>query len=202
MKTLNKIGFAVALASSTIAISTVGMSSAQAFVSGRINITGEATSSPAYTQNNTATISFSEYNDLEIVAGSDFGTLMSSTTVDIASLFLSGGTGTVENPVVQFGNGLEFFFKDSNPFPVTRLDAGFITQELKGYFKLGSDTKYGVFSISAQGLGRGGTGSFSATLDTVEKVPEPTTTLGLAALGLGAFFTNSLAKKKKENVNA
>ncbi|MEA5582494.1 PEP-CTERM sorting domain-containing protein [Nodularia harveyana UHCC-0300] len=211
MKTLNKIGIGVAFAASTLAFSTVGISSAQAFIVGEVNLAGNATifNSPALDPL-TETVSFSEALILEGAQGS-FTSLPELTAgqvtlsnLDLNRVAAGEYTGSASNPFITFANG--WTFDIDNPFTAVRAtsltpSSGLlttVTTAFSGSFFDGSGTTIGAGVLTANNIING---SFSATL-TATQVPEPTTTLGLAALGLGAFFSSSLAKKKKNQVSA
>ncbi|TVP66238.1 MAG: PEP-CTERM sorting domain-containing protein [Nodularia sp. (in: Bacteria)] len=182
------------------------MSSAQAaLLRGTLNIVGDATlvngnqANPA-----TDTIIFDSATVGALSSGSFADFIGQSAIISDVSLTQIEGTsysGTAPNPFITLADGL--VFNVDNPFAVERLD---IPGNLKLVFTdegfagtlvnaTGSSLGRGIFSVNSFSTD----GSYSATITAV---PEPTTTIGLAALGLGAFFTNSLAKKKKEKVNA
>ncbi|MDB9373992.1 PEP-CTERM sorting domain-containing protein [Nodularia sphaerocarpa] len=209
MKTLNKIGIGAALAASTLAFSTVGMSSAQASVLGRFTITG---TSALIEDGQRIRFSNARVEDTAPVVNSftplaDTRAFLSS--IDLTNPLVDGATtsyvGNVTNPFLTFAADSDLIFTANNPFQVSFTDLG---NGLKAAFA----PINGLFTnTEGDSIGRGVAtiefieldGGFSLTLDaTPIAVPEPTTTLGLAALGLGAFFSKSMAKKKKKLVNA
>lgn len=207
MKKFNKIGLGVALVGSTLAFSTVGMSSAQAAVFGTFDITGtsrigsdEITFSNARVEDTAPLVnSFTPLANTQAFLGN---ISLSNPVVDGSSTTFTGGVGL---PFMTFAADSDLFFVADNPFDVTLNDLGddvaFASAPIRGTFTnaMGDSTGKGVASFNFID----NAGSFSLTLEASPvAVPEPTTTLGLAALGLGAFFTSSMAKKKKEKVNA
>lgn len=213
MKTLKKIGIGVAFAASTLAVSTVGMSSAQAFISGEVNLAGSANifNSPVLDPL-TETVSFNNALILEGAIGS-FASLPALTpgqvtlsNIELERVDSGVYSGTSTNPFISFANG--WTFEIDNPFNAARNalvdpDLGLLTSvttSFSGQFINDEGASMGVGILTANNIVDG---SFSATLTaTSARVPEPTTTLGLAALGLGAFCTKSFAKKKKDQVSA
>ncbi|HYW19595.1 MAG TPA: PEP-CTERM sorting domain-containing protein [Nodularia sp. (in: cyanobacteria)] len=208
MKTLNKIGIGAALVGSTLAFSTVGMSSAQAALNGAITVTG---ASSFLTTSDNPAIDKITFNSARVDNASlDFlGYLNASATVSPLDLTQSAGTtyvaSTTGNPFITVNPDL--FFTLDGPFEVQREALGgdvavFNTplSPFTGTFTNGMGSVLGRGLISSANVGVAGYNLSISAAPTA--VPEPTATLGLAALGLGAFFTNSLAKKKKEKVNA
>ncbi len=211
MKTLNKIGIGAALAVSTLAFTTVGMSSAQAFIIGEINLAGSANilNSPVLDPL-TETVIFNDALILQGATGS-FASLPALTpgqvtlsTVNLERVDAGLYTGTAGNPFINFANGWRF--EIDNPFNASRStlvnpDLGLLTSVTTSFTGTFFDNQGGSIGAGILTANNIVDGSFSATL-TAARVPEPTTTLGLAALGLGAFATKNLGKKKKAAANA
>lgn len=209
MKTLNKIGIGAALVGSTLAFSTVGISSAQAAVFGTFDITGTT----RIVGNEQIVFSNARVEDTAPLVNSF--TPLANTVVTFSPIALSNAvfngmatttfTGNVTNPFMTFASDLRF--TADNPFSVTLTDltdgVAFAAAPINGTFTNadGVSTGKGVATFNFIDT----FGSFSLTLEATPiptDIPEPTTTLGLAALGLGAFFSKSMAKKKKERVSA
>ncbi|WP_414528363.1 PEP-CTERM sorting domain-containing protein [Nodularia chucula] len=208
MKTLKKIGIGVAFAASTLAVSTVGMSSAQAALTGAITITGA--SSFLTTADNPVFDSITFNTGSVVNASVDFlSYLNASATVSTLDLTQLAGTmytaSAVGTPWITVTPDLNFML--DGDFTVERIAAdGDVTvfntplSRFTGTFTNSGGSVLGRGLISANNVGVSGYSLSISALPT--SVPEPTTTLGLAALGLGAFFTKSLAKKKKAQVNS
>jgi hypothetical protein len=205
MKTLNKIGIGAALAASTLA---VGMSSAQAAVFGTFDITG--------TSRITADeIIFSNARVEDNAPLVNSFTPLANTQVFLSNISLANGVfdgnftttyeGSAPNPFITFAAAPDLFFTVDNPFTVSMIDVGNgvagALAPIQGIFTNGNGDSTGRGIATFNFIDE--VGSFSLTLEaTPIAVPEPTTTLGLAALGLGAFATKSMGKKKKEKANA
>ncbi|QLE59156.1 hypothetical protein [Nostoc sp. TCL26-01] len=129
------------------------------------------------------------------------------------TLFTYTGTPASTNPFITFANGLTFVLDDPTFAVTSQLTGSGVAQRITlevatlagTFFRTGSDNQaVGLGNLTINQIL--GNGSYSATLVATPLVgpttPEPTATLGLAALGLGAFFTSNLAKKKKAAVNA
>lgn len=211
MKTLNKIGIGAALAAGTLAFSTVGMSSAQAFIIGEVNLAGSANIlnsgdldplSEAITFSNAFILPGAQGSFASLAALTPGEVTLSNVSLDRTAPTVY--TGTAGNPFISFANG--WTFEIDNPFTASRDTVvnpvlGTLTSvdmSFTGMFFNDQGASIGAGLLTANNIQNG---SFSATL-TAARVPEPTTTLGLAALGLGAFFSSSVAKKKKASANA
>jgi hypothetical protein len=209
MKTLKKIGLGVALASSTLALSAVGMSSAQAAVLGTVNIIGGSTINLVTNQ-----ITFRDgvvINDP--LSPPDSFTPLTGTAAILGTITLSNPvvdttfttyTGNTLSPFITLDGGNITFVAD-NPLDVSvfTLPNGLAAvAPINGIFTNATGDSIGRGVATINDIANNGSFSLSLQATPPTDIPEPTTTLGLAALGLGAFFTNSLAKKKKEKVNA
>ncbi|MBW4556789.1 MAG: hypothetical protein KME59_12750 [Trichormus sp. ATA11-4-KO1] len=210
MKTLNKIGRGVAFAGATFALGTAvavtaNVGSAQAAtLTGTLNIVGDATIvNGAQLAPVNDTIIFDSATVGNLSSGSFAGFIGQNATMSDVSLTQIAGTsysGSAVNPLITLGG---LIFNVDNPFSVERLALpggvriAVTDQGITGTFIDASGSSLGRGALSINSINADG--SYSASLSTI---PEPGTTAALAALGLGAFFTNSLAKKKKENVNA
>ncbi|MBD2254528.1 hypothetical protein [Nostoc parmelioides] len=221
MANFKTVGQALALASTSLALGSVvalssNISSAQAVTfttSSLVNVSGSALLTNPPTQANpnplNITIDFLE----EVVSNNattnnDFAFLRgtSAAVADIILTNIGAGTysGTTTDPFILFSDGTTF--RANAPFTVTSSLVGNINAlsilPLTGTFFSAADDALGTGTLTANQIF--GDGSFSITLqaDVRRVTPEPTATIGLAALGLGAFFTNNLAKKKKASVNA
>ena len=209
MKTLNKIGIGTALVGSTLAFSTLGISSAQAAVLGTFDITGTS----RIVDNEQIIFSNARVEDTAPLVN-DF-TPLANTPVVFSPIALTNPvfdgvatttfTGNVDNPFMKFTAAPDLTFTADNPFPVTLVDltdiVSFAAAPINGTFTNANGVSTGTGVATFNYIDT--FGSFSLTLKaTPIPVPEPTTTLGLAALGLGAFFSKSMAKKKKQQVSA
>jgi hypothetical protein len=204
MKTLNKIGIGAALAASTLA---VGMSSAQA-LTGAITITGA--SSFLNTDDEPAFDSITFMTGRVDNASFDFlSYLNNAATVGALELTQVAGTtytaSTTANPWITVAPDLMFAL--DGPFTVQRSsfdgDVSVINTPLSPFTGTFMNSEGNVLArgiINTSNVGVAGYNLSIRALPTA--VPEPTTTLGLAALGLGAFATKSMGKKKKEKANA
>lgn len=230
MINFKNLGRGVVLASSTLALGSAlaissSISSAQAATLGAINITGAATiSNLADESPDNDSVSFSE----PFTTVSSDGVLSGLTASSISTINLERtGTGvvnsgttstnysaTTSSPFITFTDGSTFVvnsptfasrdFTSSDDVNIV----GYTFPELQGSFfsSAGEFTSQGVLTAN-QISGTGVNGSFSFTLSAVDFgqgqiIPEPTTTGALFALGMGAFFTNSLVKKNKGKIKA
>ena len=209
MKTLNKIGIDTALVGSTLAFSTLGISSAQAAVLGTFDITGTS----RIVDFEQIIFSNARVEDTAPLVN-DF-TPLANTNVVFSPIALTNPvfdgvatttfTGNVDNPFMKFTAAPDLTFTADNPFPVTLVDltdiVSFAAAPINGTFTNANGVSTGTGVATFNYIDT--FGSFSLTLKaTPIPVPEPTTTLGLAALGLVAFFSKSMAKKKKQQVSA
>ncbi|MBD2346512.1 PEP-CTERM sorting domain-containing protein [Anabaena subtropica] len=231
MKTFNNVGRGIALATSTLALGSAlavssNISSAQAAVIGTFNGTGTALignlteASPV-----TDTISFTGPFSLDptnsgIFAGLgivSINTINVDTPTFIANVpgigsltsYVANGVGT---PLINFTGGYSFVatepfaaLRTFNPAAPGGTNVGYSFDLVGQLFNgAGEFVTSGLLTANEINNPDPERGSFSLSLTAIEaeRVPEPTTTVGLAALGLGAFFTNNLAKKKKAKVNA
>lgn len=228
MKNFNNIGRGLALATSTLALGSAlavssNVSSAQAAVIGTFNGSGTAlignlsAPSPA-----TDVISFSSPFNTDSASGIFSGLVISSIAdINVASPSVIGtfpGIGTLtryvatgsSTPLIRFNNGSNFVATE--PFGALRsfnpaaagTNVGYTFDLVGSLFDAsGTFITSGILTANEINNPDPERGNFSLSLTAIERtVPEPTTTVGLAALGLGAFFTNSLAKQKKSKANS
>lgn len=230
MINFKNLGRGVALASSTVALGSAlaissSISSAQAAILGAINITGEASISNLTDESpENDSISFTGPFNTESSTGELAGFTANSistinlntpeTGVDAFGTVSTPYSATFSSPFISFGNG-SIFVVDSPTSAIRSFRSsangnlvGYTFPELRGSIfnntrELISEAILTANQISGTDID----GSFSFTLSAVNlgqgrDIPEPTTTGALVALGIGAFFTNNLAKKNKVKIKA
>jgi hypothetical protein len=230
MINFKNLGRGVALASSTLALGSAlaissSISSAQAATLGAINITGEANISNLTDESpENDSISFtgpfstvSSTGELSGFTASSISTInldSPGTGVEVLGTTLTPYSATFSNPFISFGDG-SIFVVDS-PTSASRTFTTSANGNLVGYTF--PELRGSIFSntreLISEGIltanqisGTGVNGSFSFTLSAVSlgqgrDIPEPTATGALVALGIGALFTNNLAKKSKVKIKA
>jgi hypothetical protein len=231
MKNFMNLGRGVALASSTLALGSAlaissSISSAQAVSLGSINITGGATisnvtdPSPA---NDTIlfTAPFTTVSSVDAFAGlvaksiSTINLTRSGAGTEVFGTTLTPYLFTTPTPFISFTNGSTFVL-DEAPIagrsftPSLGEDiVGYTFPELRGTLLSSTNNFISQGVLTANEIsGTGVDGSFSFTLSAtnisreLRDIPEPTATGALVALGVGAFFTNNLAKKSKVKIKA
>ncbi|BAY37876.1 hypothetical protein NIES2111_22170 [Nostoc sp. NIES-2111] len=228
MKNFKNWGRGVALASSTLALGSAlavssSISSAQAAtILGGITIVGGATignvTDPSPVND---TISFTApFTTVPPATGILSGLIANSiSTINLTRAGAASGTSTpysatIGEPFISFSDGSVFVA--NNPADATRtFDVGplgnnviyNLPQLQGGFFSSSGDfLAQGLFSATRIG-GNGADAGFSFNLSVSnvgigQPVPEPATTGALAALGIGALFTNNVVKKKKVKINA
>jgi len=230
MKYFMNLGRGVALASTTLALGSAlaissSISSAQAVSLGAINITGGATisnvtdPSPA---NDTIsfTAPFTTVSSVDVFAGlvassiSTINLTSSGAGTNFLGTTLTPYSSTIPSPFISFTNGSTFVLDEAaiaerifTPSLGENI-VGYTFPELRGtlFSRTNDFISQGILTaneISESGLD----GSFSFTLSAINvrerrDIPEPTATGALVALGVGAFFTNNLAKKSKVKIKA
>ncbi|MBD2500288.1 hypothetical protein [Anabaena azotica] len=230
MINFKNLGRGVALASSTLALGSAlaissSISSAQAATLGSINITGEANISNLTDESpENDSISFngpfttvSSSGELSGLTANSISTInldSPGTGVEVSGTTLTSYSATFSNPFISFNDGSTFVV--DNPTSASRNFTTSADENLVGYTF--PELRGSIFNnnreLISEGVltanqisGTGVNGSFSFTLSAVNvgvgpDIPEPATTGALVALGIGAFFTNNLAKKSKVKIKA
>jgi hypothetical protein len=230
MRNFMNLGRGLALASSTLALGSAlaissSISSAQAVSLGSINITGEANISnltEASPENDTIsfTAPFTTVSSEDAFAGlvassiSTINLTSSGAGTNVLGTTLTPYSSTIPAPFISFTNGSAFVL-DEAPIAGRSFTpslgeniVGYTFPELRGTLLSGTNEFITQGILTANQIsGTAVNGSFSFTLSAVgfgepQDVPEPTTTGALVALGIGAFFTNNLAKKSKVKIKA
>jgi hypothetical protein len=193
---------------SIVGLTGVVNSAEAASLTGTLNIAGTAVFANGSQANPaTDTITFSNATVQAATTTDDFD-VYDGATATIADIFLtqvSGNTysGTTVNPFISITPDLTFIA--DHPFSVNRqlttttvgsfsFDLLSAVGGLTGKFVNSSGANLGAGVITANSFNSNG--SFSMTLTAAEAVPEPTTTLGLLAVG-GLF---AAAKRNKKQV--
>jgi hypothetical protein len=228
MRNFKTWGRGLALASSTLALgsalaisSSISSAHAQAVSLGGITITGGAifgnVTDPSPEND---TISFS--GSFQTEKSSGILENLEATSISSINLTRTGAvsgrltpySATSDGPFVTFNNNSFFVFDDASEairtFTVGILDNNVIynlPDLTGGYFSpTGDFLAQGLFSATQiRGNAADAGFTFNLTVSNVgigQPVPEPGTIGALAALGMGAFFTNNVVKKKKVKINA
>ncbi|WP_224089328.1 PEP-CTERM sorting domain-containing protein [Nostoc sp. MS1] len=223
-------GRGVALASSTLALGSAlaissSISSAQAVSLGSINITGGSTisnvtdPSPAndtisFTAPFTTVSSEGAFAGLVANSISTINLTSSGAGTEVSGTTLTPYSSTIPTSFISFTNGSTFVL-DEAPIAGRSFTpslgeniVGYTFPELRGTLLSSTNDFISQGILTANQIsGTAVNGSFSFTLSALnvgvgQPVPEPTTTGALAALGIGALFTNNVVKKKKVKINA
>ncbi|HBW28668.1 hypothetical protein ACN23B_01835 [Anabaena sp. FACHB-709] len=230
MRNFQNWGRSVALASSTLALGSAlaissSISSAQAASLGAINITGGAiignvidispdNDTISFTAPFTTVSSSGPFSGLVASSISTINLVLTGAGVEVLGTTVTPYSATTTAPFISFVDGSNFVVDDPSiagrnftPGDDENI-VGYTLPQLRGTFfsNTGDFLSEGILTAN-QISGTGINGSFSLTLSAVEvgigqPVPEPATAGALAALGIGALFTNNVVKKKKVKINA